>query len=734
MDSTQAIIRLWRLCVPSGAGPEAGGDGALPLDTLKAVLERELEDKLASLNGESVDDILWRYMSPDENGVVGFLQFWRGMEEILYTCRVHRQHLGVAQLHAINGFRYLRTCVLEMALGDASQERSVFRVSELRYFIRRATLVAGPQGAAFWERQAEELPEDSTMVTGEEVASALLSWLEDLVWNDAEQGGGGVPPITPSTALPSTTRASTDSHWDESDDEVGAAQESDTSSVSPRERERPRSFCAALSNAGGIGSGRPAHHEMEDAVGPWSGPQQPPHQQPPAAWGHGNGLQHRATSPPKQQGVSPYGPAPRRSVIDRRGSQRSSLAESSSGIWSEREGATDRGVRSHTPFEAALVSLMDRFEKRPPVHRSQAHVWRDAVEFQCELRRRLADALPLTFPDFHSFAKEHLSLTARRRRNRSPSPRMRTAIYGRWVPTLMPVLRKIVIKRFECGFQALLNKRRASRQGGLFPPRAAADEGNPTILQRLLKEQCQTAVTLEKNVKISSRAGGLAFCLARLLRAALRGACSVWQHRAFEAPRLPLGSPVRPAPTLPSASPAHALPPSDSPSSGYPPAASPCYVMPSGSPSMLPSASPQGSPVACSSPPMRPRPMKSTTAAPAKHFVRSPSTRGDSARGSPITARGSPNTGTSTPGRQLGRGGAAGGSTPTLGGVSRRISADSPMAARGRVNSGPQLHPPAAGAGRGRTAVGPRSPTVGTGTTPHASPATRGRIVHSTSI
>lgn len=727
MDSTQAIVRLWRFCVPSGAGPEAGGDGALPLETLKTVLERELEDKLAYLNGASVDDILWRYMAPDENGVVGFLQFWRGMEEILYTCRVHRQNLSVAQLHAINGFRYLRTCVLEMALGDASQERSVFRVSELRYFIKRTTNVAGPHGATFWNRQAEELPEDSTLVTGEEVASALLSWLEDLVWNNADQGSG-VPPVTPSTALPSTTRASVDSHGDESEEEGGAAHETDTSSGSGRDGERPRGYGAAALG----GSGRTAQFEIKDGAGPWGAPLQAPQQQHPLVWGH-CGVEHRAMSPQKQQGVSPYGPAPRRSVIDRRGSQRPSLAESSSGTWSEREIATDRGGRGHTLFEAALVSLMDRFEKRPPVHRAQAHMWRDAVEFQCELRRRLAESPALTFSGFHLFAKEQMSLTARRRRNRSPSPRMRTAIYGRWVPTLMPVLRKIVAKRLACGFQALVQRRRSCRQGGPFPPSAGADDSGSTILQRLLKDQARTAVILERNVKISSRAGGLAFCLARLLRAALHGACSAWQHRLLEVPRLPLGSPIFPAPTvLPSASPTHLLARSASPANALAPSALPAHVMPTASPTMLPSPSPQGSPVAGSSPPMRPPPARSSTGAIAKNFVRSPSARGDSARGSPVTVRGSPTAGTSTPGRQVGRGAAAGGGTPTAGGGGRRVSADSPMASRGRTNSGTHLNP-APGAGRGRGGVGPRSPS-GTLGTPSASPATRSRLVPPTSL
>lgn len=729
MDSTQAIIRLWRLCVPTGAGPEAGGDGALPLETLKAVLVRELEDKLDYLDGESVDDILWRYMTPDENGIVGFLQFWRGMEEILCTCRVHRQNLSVAQLHAIIGFRYLRTCVLEMALGDASQERSVFRVSELRYFMRQTTIVAGPQGATFWERQAQELPEDSMLVTGEEVASALLSWLEDLVWNDVEHAGG-VPLITPSTALPSTTRVSNDSHWSESGDEEGTAQETDSSSSSsPREINPTKSLGALVQTAGVAGGGSFALKEMGDVGDHCVVPQQTQQHQPALTWGQVSSMPYRAMSPSKQHGLNPQGPATSRSVINRRGSQRPSLAEGPPYSWSEKEWATDGSARGHSLFEATLVSFMDRFEKRPPIHRAQAHMWRDAVEFQCELRRRLAEAPVLSFADFHRCAREHLSITVGRRRKGSPSPRMRTAIYVRWGPTLLPILRKIVSRRLACGWQVLLNGRRGCRRSGLVSSSACAGSSHPTILQRLLADQCRTAVILEKNVNFSSRAGSLAFCLARMFRAALRGACSLWQHMVFEGPQLPLAWPILPAPLVSSASPKAALSLAGSPFTGLPPSVSPTNLVLSGSQSIIPTISLQVSPGAGSSPPVRPPPARSSSGTFSKNLVRSPPARGDSTRGSPIPARGSPTASAPTPSRQAGRGTAAGGSTPTLGGICRRVSADSPQMTRGRgqLNSG-------AGAGRGRGVVGPRSPPPGTSTTPSASPAVRTRAVPTTPL
>ncbi|CAE7203307.1 Ube3c [Symbiodinium sp. CCMP2592] len=182
LDSTRAIIALWRLCVPAGLGPQVGGDGAIPVDVLKVVLERELQGHLGDFGHSSVDEILQTYMQPDSEGVVGFLQFWKGMEEILRARGALRSTLSRAQEEAIIGFRFLRTCLLDMAARQVSQGRSSFSVKELRYFIGRTTALTGAEGEAFWRKQARQLPEDPEMlVTGEEVASAMLTWLEQLV-------------------------------------------------------------------------------------------------------------------------------------------------------------------------------------------------------------------------------------------------------------------------------------------------------------------------------------------------------------------------------------------------------------------------------------------------------------------------------------------------------------------------------------------------------------------------
>ncbi|CAK9087300.1 unnamed protein product [Durusdinium trenchii] len=158
-----------------GLAETVGGDGAIPVDVLKVVLERELEGHLGDFGQNSADEILQTYMQPDADGVVGFLQFWKGMEEILRARGTMRTYaLTPAQKEAIAGFRFLRTCLLDMAARQISQGRSSFSVRELRYFMDRTIELTGLEGQDFWRQRATQLPEDPEMlVTGEEVASAL---------------------------------------------------------------------------------------------------------------------------------------------------------------------------------------------------------------------------------------------------------------------------------------------------------------------------------------------------------------------------------------------------------------------------------------------------------------------------------------------------------------------------------------------------------------------------------
>lgn len=70
MDSTCAILRLWHLT--ASHGPQQVEEGVVSVIVLRDVLERGLQDKLVSLQRSSVDEIIWDYLKPDTEGIVGF--------------------------------------------------------------------------------------------------------------------------------------------------------------------------------------------------------------------------------------------------------------------------------------------------------------------------------------------------------------------------------------------------------------------------------------------------------------------------------------------------------------------------------------------------------------------------------------------------------------------------------------------------------------------------------------
>mmetsp|Transcript_92751 Transcript_92751/g.258350 ORF Transcript_92751/g.258350 Transcript_92751/m.258350 type:complete len:365 (-) Transcript_92751:8-1102(-) len=364
MDSTRAIIRLWRLCVPVGMGPLVGGDGALAVEVLKQVLERELSGNLSALGCSTVDDILWTYMQPDTAGVVGFLQFWRGMEDILQACGAHRSSLSSSQLHAMNGFRFLRKRVLETASKDVSQGRTVFSVRELRYLIADTMREAGPEGESFWRRRAAQLPDDTVYVTGEELASALLEWLQQLV--DSGSHDEAVPPMSISQSLsdePDCTSTSSDEDLDESTDEDGR--------VPAHIAGLPGQMDCASSTPTSVPVLMIARATAAAAAG--------------AAPGGAAG-----TTP-----ATPKGPPPRRSVLGGSVAGRTSTEGHGAGALPGTgrcnsqtilESADDDGKRAScrkgTLLETGLLALLERTEKRPvSMTKEAAAEWRGSVKF-----------------------------------------------------------------------------------------------------------------------------------------------------------------------------------------------------------------------------------------------------------------------------------------------------------------------------------------------------------------
>lgn len=296
-----------------------------------------------------------------------------------------------------------------MAARQVSQGRSSFSVKELRYFIGRTTALTGAEGEAFWRKQARQLPEDPEMlVTGEEVASAMLTWLEQLV----DEGLG------------------------EEDEDTG---------------------------------------DDEEEVGFEQVALPPPPSSSPAS----SRLEARAVSdrPPAIQATT--GP-PR--------------------------------LSRPVSFQQGLAALLDKGEPWPSqATKETAAEWREIIAFQVSMSRWLAEKKEeVDLTKFHHFAKTYFSKDSRQRSGSSPRRRERRR--GRAALALKAVLQNMISKRLAEGFNAW------RKSSSVCVERASG------IMKELLKSQVQCAVRLESRVRLANRAGGIAFCLAKLQRKALRGA------------------------------------------------------------------------------------------------------------------------------------------------------------------------------------------------------------------
>mmetsp|Transcript_26362 Transcript_26362/g.48144 ORF Transcript_26362/g.48144 Transcript_26362/m.48144 type:complete len:584 (+) Transcript_26362:82-1833(+) len=491
MDLTSAIIRLWRLCVPAGAGPEAGGDGAVHVEVFRDVLERELMDKVEALSCSSVDDILERYLQPDQSGIVGFLEFWRGMEQILQACEVPGIHSAGAKRQVLDAFRFLRTCILKMAPEDTTDDRSEFTVSELRFFIIRAQSVGGAEGQRFWDFPLSRLPEDDERVTGEEVASAVLTWLEMLMELGENEDGTLQSPFT----LPIANQALLQEQVTDLDDSAdeGAELGHDVLPAHPT-------------------SERASLHELD----------------------------------------APRGPPPKRSVTGTRTSVTSVSSPGSTVNSSAQSDAVRQQQRLPTPhwqpqspnssrqlseLEQGLVTILQRPSTRPAeLTKALAAEWRETIEFEVALRHWLSakaktSMRPLLFADFFDFCTRHVRSAARRvSRGASPKPAVKTAMatYSTGVPALWAVLNSLLQKQRAVAFSALLR----NRHGTARPTDAAAPhEYEFDIMRELYGSQAAAQVELEHRLALTGRAGGLAWCLSRLHRGrSLREPFITWQR------------------------------------------------------------------------------------------------------------------------------------------------------------------------------------------------------------
>lgn len=145
-----------------------------------------------ALRNSNTDEVLQRYFRPSgSTGIpeyVNFIVFWRGMETILQTAGVFNPGgLDVVTSQTVTSLRQFRDAVLqEMPQRVASSLDADFSVRQLRTLYERLQRVATTQGfqvsvAEYWTEKLQELPPDGEIVTSDEIAAALLEWLEALL-------------------------------------------------------------------------------------------------------------------------------------------------------------------------------------------------------------------------------------------------------------------------------------------------------------------------------------------------------------------------------------------------------------------------------------------------------------------------------------------------------------------------------------------------------------------------
>eukprot|EP00933_Yihiella_yeosuensis_P063613 TRINITY_DN6680_c1_g1_i1.p1 TRINITY_DN6680_c1_g1~~TRINITY_DN6680_c1_g1_i1.p1 ORF type:complete len:535 (+),score=92.26 TRINITY_DN6680_c1_g1_i1:89-1693(+) len=212
-NSTVSLLKFWRICIVSQAegdedwiqdeDEDEGADcNVLRTETLRNVLRGSaLPEALRSI---SVDEMLHRSFRRQGGQLLEYLNFtlfWRGMEALLWNCGAFTGGgLGISAQQTVESLRQFRNLVLdelcaeEGDLGGGALDGSVGYVkvrhlSDLYQSLRRKAQSGGSTiVASFWEARLEELPSDEMTVSGDEIAQALLSWLEELLEVSPEEG------------------------------------------------------------------------------------------------------------------------------------------------------------------------------------------------------------------------------------------------------------------------------------------------------------------------------------------------------------------------------------------------------------------------------------------------------------------------------------------------------------------------------------------------------------------
>lgn len=196
MNSTVSVLKLWHYCIDSQEHPADRLHGG----TLRRALEG-LGDRIQSLECSSVDEILWRHFGCGRGSHVSFTRYWRGMETILHACNSFNSHGVDAGIDAkVASLRAFRDSVLDElpvqsrldASGHNGARVEIYQVVDLKLLYQRLRYSVPD----YWEDRLASLSEDDQTVTGDEIAVALLSWLEELLQDflsdhGAPDDGGG---------------------------------------------------------------------------------------------------------------------------------------------------------------------------------------------------------------------------------------------------------------------------------------------------------------------------------------------------------------------------------------------------------------------------------------------------------------------------------------------------------------------------------------------------------------
>ncbi|CAK9093211.1 unnamed protein product [Durusdinium trenchii] len=185
-NSTEALLQLWHMCVKSQGALES----VLQWETLRKVmagLPMARQEAMRSGVDSGVDQILQRHFGAarHEQHDVNFTLFWRGMEAILQSAGVFN-NTGFEDeiLQVIASLRHFRDLLPQLG-----PRGSGARVGQLRQLYGRLQQAAQTEVVAeYWASKLLDLPEENdTVVSADEIAFALLKWLEELLGCDASE-------------------------------------------------------------------------------------------------------------------------------------------------------------------------------------------------------------------------------------------------------------------------------------------------------------------------------------------------------------------------------------------------------------------------------------------------------------------------------------------------------------------------------------------------------------------